>query len=468
MTLSGAATVIPCMLGQRAYSGYETQAVYDGAGVEIARLTQAPRLIQQHMVRKAAEAGQAVRAIPEDGWIEVLGQAGRFFGGTASMLDLQSEARFVSRASGLPSGRVLRAWQTLTNDLYRMRDILIAQSPEGTLAPYGTGASGHHWWWVPAGRHVAVRVPGNFPTISITWLIALAARRPVLLCASPKDPFTPLRMVKALYQSGLPDGSISLCYGDAPGFWALADQVLWPGDAPRCFAGKSGRVKLYHQGRSKTIVFDGAASPEVWARVAALAVQGCGRLCTNVSTVLVDRNAKAHGEALAEALLAYPVLPLENSRAIVPAFPDRRLAEQIAATLKGAAARGAVDLSWHAGQVPLLIELDGWLFLRPTVLLVEPEDPLFGAEYPFPFVTVSEVLPSEMTQACRGSLIVSLVGAGPGSIEDMVQEPSIDKVFYDKMFDRGYDPADPHEGFLADFLFRKKAVFPEINSIYSV
>jgi thienamycin biosynthesis protein ThnO len=126
--------------------------------------------------------------------------------------------------------------------------------------------------------------------------------------------------------------------------------------------------------------------------------------------------------------------------------------------IEGALARGARDLSQEAGGGDLLPESDGLAFLRPTVLVLEAGDPLFGAELPFPFVTVTAASREEIPSLCRGSLIVALVGCGGELTEALAFEPTVDKVFADEDFDHGYRPDEPHEGFLADFLFHKKSV----------
>ncbi|MGW0737762.1 hypothetical protein [Streptomyces sp. NPDC002851] len=301
-------------------------------------------------------------------------------------------------------------------------------------------------------------MPGNFPTINIEWLQALAARRPVLLSTSPADPFTPYLVTEALYAAGLPEHAVSLVHGDAPALRRLADQVLWPGeelptDLP------PGKVKTYHFGRSRAVV--GARPPQgAWERLAREAFNGCGRLCTNISSLAVLGAADEAARLLAAEFAARPVLPLDDPKASVPAFPDRRVRDALAQRIEREIAAGAVDVTEDVTGVPLRMDLDGTAYLRPTVLLVDPGSPLFGTELPFPFVAVAHVPRSKAVAACAGSLIVSVVGEADGLVRALAEEPGVDKVFGGEEFDRGYHPCDPHEGYLADFLFKKKAVLP--------
>jgi thienamycin biosynthesis protein ThnO len=188
-----------------------------------------------------------------------------------------------------------------------------------------------------------------------------------------------------------------------------------------------------------------------------MATHGCGRLCTNLSGLAVSGDATAAAERLAEAL-AIPVLPLDADRALVPAFPDRARADELSRLIEQEVAAGAVDVTAAVTGVPLRVDLDGLAYLRPTVLLVDAESPLWGMELPFPFVTVAKIPRSRLRAACAGSLIVAVPGDEPDLVDQLAEEPTVDKVFGGDDFDRGYDPVDPHEGYLADFLFRKKAV----------
>jgi thienamycin biosynthesis protein ThnO len=163
---------------------------------------------------------------------------------------------------------------------------------------------------------------------------------------------------------------------------------------------------------------------------------------------------------LAEEFATRPVLPLDDPRAAVPAFPDRAVRDALAVRIERETAAGAVDVTEAVTGVPLRIDLDGTAFLRPTVLLVDPASPLFGTELPFPFTAVAHVPRSKATAACAGALIVSIVGETDGLVRALAEEPGVDKVFGGEEFDRGYHPCDPHEGYLADFLFKKKAVLP--------
>ncbi|GHH81127.1 aldehyde dehydrogenase [Streptomyces sulfonofaciens] len=453
-----AALDVPAYSGSRPVMSSRPELLDDGAGRPLARLGTAGRLVQFRMAQEAGKAARQLRALDDDAWFGLLRGAADRLTAKLAAGELDPWLRALSAAAGLPTRRAARGIRTVADDLGRMDEILAAQSPDGTVAAYRTGGGHPRWSWRPAGRSVHVRVPDNFPTINIEWLQALAARRPVLLGTSARDPFTAVLLTEALYAAGLPEGAVSLVHGDAPALRRLADQVLWPGEqVPQDLP--PGKVKTYHYGRSRAVVGD-APPKDAWQRLAREAFAGCGRLCTNISSLVVLGAAEEAAGLLAEEFATRPVLPLDDPAATVPAFPDRGARDALAVRIEREIAAGAVDVTEAATGVPLRVDLDGRAFLRPTVLLVDPGSPLFGTELPFPFTAVAHVPRSKAVAACAGSLIVSVLGAGDGIERALAEEPGVDKVFGGEEFDRGYDPCDPHEGYLADFLFKKKAVLP--------
>jgi thienamycin biosynthesis protein ThnO len=455
--VAGGVVEVPARVGARAVLGSAPVPVTDGAGRAVARVGAAGRLVQFQMAELAARTAPLLRRIDDADWFGLLRRAAELV--AAELADGSSAAVVgaLSASTGLPVARARSGLQTVAGDLLRIEETLAAQAPDGAVSAFRTGTvPGRGWRWLPAGRTVYVRVPANFPTIVIEWLQALAARRPVLLGTSAADPFTSHLFADALYRCGLPDGALSVAHGDSAALCRLADQVLWPGAEPPAGV-PPGALKTYHAGRSKAVLAGPDPGPAVWARLGRMATHGCGRLCTNLSALAVGGDARAAAEQLA-AELALPVLPLDADRALVPAFPDRGQADALARLIEAEVAAGAVDVTAAVTGTQLRVELAGLAFLRPTVLLVDAESALWGRELPFPFVTVAKVPRSRLRAACAGSLIVAVPGEDPELVEALAQEPTVDKVFAGDQFDRGYHPTDPHEGYLADFLFAKKAV----------
>ncbi len=297
--------------------------------------------------------------------------------------------------------------------------------------------------------------------MAVEWLQVLGARRPVVVITSDGDPVISCVIAAALYSAGLPANALSVCHGFAPTVWRGADQLVWPGeDVPSGVA--ANRVKTYHFGRSKAILLPGGASSGTWQRLTRLAFEGSGRLCTNLSSLAVigdQHDATAAARELALSFADIPLLDVDDRAARVPAWPDNDSAGTVAAAIEREIAAGAVDISEQVVGGSLVVRHAGHTFLRPTVLLTQVGSPLFGTELPFPFVAVAPIARDKVLDAVRDSLIVSVLDANSRDtelLEDLASEPTISKVFAGEYFDRGYEPTDPHEGFLSDFLFQKK------------
>jgi len=88
------------------------------------------------------------------------------------------------------------------------------------------------------------------------------------------------------------------------------------------------------------------------------------------------------------------------------------------------------------------------------------EHPLFGMELPFPFVVFASARSrADLIQAAGQSLAVVVAGGDDdGLMQDLLLEPTIDKVFGSGALSTQFDPREPHEGFLLDFLYQTKAI----------
>jgi thienamycin biosynthesis protein ThnO len=427
-------------------------------GEAVATVDHASRLVQQRMVKRAEAAIPAMQAIDDDAWFGIFRTAAKAVTASIEAGDHDTGFAALSSSCGLPVRRAVRGVLAVLDQMSYLDEIMAAQSPDGTTAAYRTGRATPGWSWLPAGRTAMVRVPSNFPTIAIEWLQVLASRRPTLVSTTAPDPFVAAMLVPALYEAGLPAGAVSICHGSSETFHRLADQVIWPGENYPPDVDPL-RLKLYHFGRSKAVL-PVEPGEDTWVRLTRLAFQGCGRLCTNVSSVVVPWSAETAAERLAAQFAEFPVLPLADPAANVPAFADGADWEAVARLVEREIAAGAVDMTARVTDTPLRVELDGTRFLRPTVLAVAPESPLVRMELPFPFVTVTQAPREALARTCRQSLIVSMPGSDQEVLDQLIAEPSISKVFHGEEFDRGYRPVDPQEGYLADFLFQKKPVLP--------
>jgi thienamycin biosynthesis protein ThnO len=118
------------------------------------------------------------------------------------------------------------------------------------------------------------------------------------------------------------------------------------------------------------------------------------------------------------------------------------------------------DITMQVRNSPRMIAFDGKTMFLPTVLFVKQnKSQAFGWELPFPFVTIAAAADEEeMMELSKNTLILSVLSQDRELIHRLCSESSIRKVFAASQAERGYNYMDPHEGYMADFLYHKKAV----------
>jgi acyl-CoA reductase-like NAD-dependent aldehyde dehydrogenase len=283
---------------------------------------------------------------------------------------------------------------------------------------------------------------------------------PVVLRPSNDDPFTPYRLVTALLEAGLPEDAIAF----VPGTHELVDTIVQSCALTVLFGGQqladryaSNRsVRVHGPGRSKVVVPAGADLERTVAMIRRLVMDDAGRGCINGSAVIVEGDASGLAAAVAAALARIPILsPLaEGAELGAVRLPE---AEAYGALIDSRLGGAIEHTPGRAGRVATV---DGIPIMRPTVIEVPSfEHPLFGMELPFPFVVFAPARSrKEMLDAARHSLAVVLAGGDDALAQDLLLDPTIDKVFGAGALSTEFDPREPHEGFLLDFLFQKKAI----------
>ena len=425
------------------------------------QISKASRSLQNLMCNKAEDIFYSIQETRIDKWLDYFRGAGENLKNKIETLDstLTDVLYKVSLSSGIPSYRLKKAYLSLAMKMIDMPEILKHQNLTNELTIFDKKGFIHRSWkYIPRASTVAIQVPGNYPTINITWLTALAMKRPVLLSTSLKDPLTPFYLAKLLFEEGIPNHSISIVCNDFTVFAKRGGQRLIYDEM---FSKLNNDVialqtKQYHKGQSKLVLL--RQNKINFYKIASMIMQGSGRLCTNPSSILVTNNESDVAKSLAKEINKYKIYGLQDEHAIVPAFDNHTELNKINKLIKDAILEGAIDMSEYVTKQPLIIEKEGNYFLRPTVLLVDIDHSIYGKELPFPFVTVSKCEKKQIPIYCKFSLIVSLIGNCFDLYNKLIYEPTIDKVFSENNFDRGYNVYDAHEEHLLDFLFKKKTI----------
>ncbi|HTZ45098.1 MAG TPA: aldehyde dehydrogenase family protein, partial [Jatrophihabitans sp.] len=319
---------------------------------------------------------------------------------------------------------------------------------------------------VPRGRVLTVICPSNHPEPHVTWVRGLAAGYRVLVRPGSADPFTPNRLSAALVAAGLPAERLAVL----PSPHATADLLVRSADRAIVYGGPAAArrwsghpsVLVRGPGFSKALVTGAAPATEALLDHLADAVGGDGGVrCTNLSVIRAAGDARALARSLAARLAAWPVQPVTEPRAVLPALPVAA-AEAVRDQLGRLLDSGLVDESGYAAD-PFVLVADGSLIARPVVLSAPAGVAVPEVELPFPFVIVAPWQAADGLEPVRNSLVLNLL-AGPADVDDAgalaraYLEPSIRKLVHGAIPPWSTAPGLPHDGSLDDFLLEPKTV----------
>jgi hypothetical protein len=441
---------IPALIGKGrdGYRSLERQTVSGFDGSPVAEATITPSLLVTDVGRRTCTA---LRSLPIRTLLDIFERAAHIFStGQPDGLAPEAYVRNASLTSGLPLSITRAQTLGLFPPAFRMMDRFIHVQSPGGLEVFDTHtyeAGGIRIGLTPRGRNVGFVMPGNHPSTHLMWLCALAMKMPVVLRPSSDDLFTPYRLVTSLLEAGLPeDAVVQSC--------SLA--VLFGGQQLADRYASNRNVRIHGPGRSKVIVLADADFEAAVELISRLVMDDAGRGCINGSAVVVEGSAGKLAAAVAEALDRVPVQsPLAEGARLGAVRPSEAAAYN--ALIDSRLGAGARELT--PGRERRVATVDGASIMRPTVIEVASfQHPLFGMELPFPFVVFTSAPRQDLLRAARHSLAVVVAGADETLMEELLLEPTVDKVFEGGALSTEFDPREPHEGFLLDFLYQKKAL----------
>ncbi|MEU6070696.1 aldehyde dehydrogenase family protein [Streptomyces sp. NPDC047082] len=423
----------------------DTHTLRSVTGEALATVHEAPPLLTRLTAK-------AMRAVPEprpDELATVMAEAGRIF--ATETIEGQTPDGYCHQqalAAGVPVGVPRRTLDRLEHEVGLLPEVVGVQRPVGAVP-------GHPARWARRGSVLGVVAPSNHPATHLGWLKAVALGYGVAVRPGARDPITPLRLVRALLQAGLPAGLLSLL----PGPHAAADTLVAAADLALVYGGEStvarlrgdSRVLVHGPGRSKILV-DAPVDDGLLDHLVAEIAEDGGVRCTNTSVVLTSGDHHALAAALAERLAALPVRPVTDPDAALPARPVKEALALRQALAE--AAEGAPDLTepYYNGELAPLVDGDAAV-LRPAVVCVDRSDhPGLRTELPFPCVWVAPWRPAEGIAPLRDSLVVTLIGTDPALAHEALRTSSIRTVVHGRVPGWWRDPYLPHEGYAGQFL----------------
>jgi acyl-CoA reductase-like NAD-dependent aldehyde dehydrogenase len=446
------------------------------AGGVLARVGLANAGLVRRDARRAGEAAAALRAVPTRARVAICEAAAEIFAGAAlpvgqggAGVGFEEYLALVSATTGLPLALCREHAGKLERALAGMGRIFGGLTRG--LAPELLDAMAGEEGGVPVSFHptadtLAVLLPSNAPGVNALWLPALALGCPVALKPGQGDPFTPLRLVRALVAAGMPPAALSYYPGEHEAGQALLGahaRAMVFGDAATVakLADRPG-MQAHGPGFSKILLGDDAASswPEFLDLFETSVVSGAGRSCINASTIVVPSGADALADALAERLAAITPRALDDPAARLAGFVDPRLPEAIDRAIDASLRTpGATDLTARHRAEPRLVTAHGQRFLLPTVVRChDPEHPLARQEYLFPFVAVVEVPTAAAPGWLGPTLSLTLITDDATLRAAVLRRPEIDRVNLGPIPTSRVDHGQPHQGNLFELLWRRRAL----------
>jgi acyl-CoA reductase-like NAD-dependent aldehyde dehydrogenase len=320
--------------------------------------------------------------------------------------------------------------------------------------------------FAPTTSALGVILPSNSPGVNSIWIPSAVLRTPVVLKPGREEPWTPLRIVRALIAAGFPAEAFSFYPTDHEGSAAILEltgRSLLFGDAATTKPWAADRrVQLHGPGWSKVLLGSDQAPryQEHMEVLAASVADNGGRSCVNASTIVTPSHAAEIADALARRLAGIVPRAADDPAAALCAFPNPKMAKAIDAAIeRGLAAGGAEDVTARYRRGPRRVVHDGGTYLLPTILRCDSIDhPLARTEYLFPFTSVVQVPEPKLLEALGPSLVVSAITKDEALRRALLACRSIDRLNLGPLATSRVEWDQPHEGNLFEFLYQRRAI----------
>ena len=379
----------------------------------------------------------------------------------------------LSATTGMPYAMVRGNMQRVATVLTNLTDILHGLTRGLDLTVLDRGYAEHDGQMVsfaPRTQALGVVLPSNSPGVHGLWVPSIPLKTPLVLRPGNSEPWTPFRLVQAMMQAGIPADAFFYFPSDHAGAGEIVRQCgrsMFFGDVASVglFA-TDPRVEIHGPGYTKVIVGPdmAAEAPTRHLEVIARSVSANGgRSCVNASGVWMSSNAEAMAHALAETLAAIEPRAVDDPAAQIAPFADAELARRIDAQIDTALQEpGALDVTARYRSGPRLVEREGSVYLRPTVIFCDSAShALANREFLFPFVSVVRVTDQEMAAMpdCLGATLAAMVlTADEALVRRLLASDRISRLNIGPIATNEIAWNQPHEGNLFEHLYSRRSL----------
>nr|WP_042195204.1 aldehyde dehydrogenase family protein [Kibdelosporangium sp. MJ126-NF4]CEL21787.1 conserved hypothetical protein [Kibdelosporangium sp. MJ126-NF4]CTQ92567.1 conserved hypothetical protein [Kibdelosporangium sp. MJ126-NF4] len=447
----GTVVAVDPIIGGKDARSSDRSVLYSVLGAPLADIGMAPRLQAQAALNQIRADADGV---PPDS--SIFSTAAQLF--ADSTVDGQSADEYtasVTASTGLTAATVRQAVRELVEEIEDLPASTRANLPDTDLG------NGFRTRWVARGRVFAGVMASNHPGPNVSWVRALFHGYSVIIRPGSRDPFTPLRLIAALTQAGLPANRIAFlpCAHEVGTFLLRqADRgIIYGGERAVRTWRQDDTVAVRGPGSTKALL-DSALTDELVRHLVASASFDGGTRCTNLSALLTSESPAEVADVLAERLSSLPVLPADDPTARLLVV-DRKRADQLR-TQTADLRHTLNDHSARYDEHDPVVELpDGSFLPRPLVLSADRADhPAVGTELPFPFLVVAPWTPQDGIAPLRGSLVLNLMTQRTDIVDAAVREPSVRKVTMGPVLPWTAVPGIPHDDNYTQFLLEPKGI----------
>ncbi len=468
---------IPVLRRGRPYESLDKNNVVDHRnGTRLAMVSSINAGIIRKDLSRIGESRAALKKFSVTQLLEICVRAGdQFLNGTLPFGDkghTQSPQQYVetlSATSGLPHVMVRRNMTKINHALANMRTVLngLTRGLDLSIIDRGFGEqNGARVSYFPTTQALGLVMPSNSPAVNSLWLPAIPLKIPVVIKPGREEPWTPYRLIQAFIAAGCPAEAFGFYPTDHEG----AGEILRTCGRALIFGDKSTTaqyannpaIQIHGPGFSKILI--GEDEIERWPEfidvmVSAISDNG-GRSCINASTVVVPKYAAEIADALAKKLGPVAPTKADDGNARLSGFANPKMAEFIDASIEdGLKTPGAVEVTAQYRGGPRKTELDGGIYLRPTIVHCESfAHPLSNREFLCPYASVVQVPQSEMLKQIGPSLAVTAITKDPGFIEQLLESPLIERLNIGPISTMNVSWDQPHEGNMFEFLYKRRSI----------
>lgn len=467
---------LPAIRLGRTYSSLDKLDVKDHrSGAVLATVSQVNAGMLRKDFRKLPDARAALDKYSVRELIEMSTKAGDLFlNGTLPFGDAghtQTPDEYVhtlSSTSGLPHVMVRRNMAKIHYALTHMDEVLNGLSRGLDLSILDTGFGeqfGTRLCFMPTCHALGLVMPSNSPAVNSLWLPSIVLKTPVILKPGKEEPWTPYRLIQAFISAGVPAEAFGFYPTDHEGAGEIlrsCGRALIFGDQNTTAQyANNPAIQIHGPGWSKILV--GEDCIEQWpdfidVMVSSISDNG-GRSCINASAIVVPKYGAEIADALAKRL--GPIAPSapDSPDAKLSGFANLKMADFIDAQIEdGLKTPGGTDVTAKYRNGPRKVEVDGGIYLRPTVVhCTSFAHPLANKEYLCPYASVVEVPQKEMLSKIGYSLSVSAITQDQTFVKELLAFPEIERLNIGPVSTMKISWDQPHEGNMFEFLWKRRS-----------